>query len=255
MLTYSQMASEVMWHLVTDPKHGYSQPHRKGDGTTEELVLTDGTSVFVHGGDYDCSESVRMCYAAVGVLPSDSYMWTGNERELLLSNGFEEVSPWEAKDGDVVLRSGHTEMVIEMDGARLQAGFRISETNGLDGRTGDQTGSESAWSRYRPELWKSAFRCVVPRKGAGTTVIGDERKVDMDDWAIVGFEGAGYLYAAGRLHPLRSAEEQGFVEWVYANAKQQRDSGNMPHITLGGGISGAYGTGPWGKRLEEILAR
>jgi hypothetical protein len=255
MLTYSEMASEVMWHLVTDDEHGYSQPRRMGDGTTETIYLSDGTPVCVHGGDYDCSEAVRMCYAAVGVLPDDSYMWTGNERELLLSNGFEEISPWDAQDGDVVLTSGHTEMVLDMDGSRIQAGFRHSEDYDIDGETGDQNGDEATWSGYRPEAWETAFRCCVERTPENVTVIDNREVVDMTDWAIVAFDGCGYLYAAGKLHPLANSEEQMFVEFVYGEAKKQIDSGGMPHIVLGDGVDAPYGIGPWGKRLQEILAR
>lgn len=255
MLTYSEMASEVMWHLVTDDAHGYSQPNRMGDGTTEELILSDGTPVYIHGGDYDCSDAVRMSYAAVGVLPEDSYMWTGNERELLLANGFEEISPWYAGDGDVVLTSGHTEIVIDMDGSLIQAGFRHSEDYDIDGEQGDQTGDESSYSVYRPEDWQTAFKCIVVREVDDSNVIDNRKKVNMDDWVIVAFEDAGYLYAAGRLHQLHSEEEQRFVEYLYETSKQQRDAGNMPHIVLGDSADIIYGVGPWGKKLEEILSR
>ena len=255
MLTFSQMASEVGWHLVTDESHGYSQPQRMGDGTTEELVLSDGTHVYVHGGAYDCSEYVRMSYAAVGVLPDDSYMWTGNERELLLSNGFVEIDPNDAQDGDVLLTTGHTELCIDMDGQRIQAGFRHSEDYGIDGEPGDQTGDESTWSYFNPDDWETAFRCVVERVPEGVTVIDNRKKVNMDDWAIVAFDGAGYLYAGGKLHMLANPDEQVFVEWLYETAKQQRDGGGMPHIILGDGVDALYGIGPWGKRLAEILAR
>ena len=68
-LTYNARAAEIMLHLVTHAAHGYSQPARAGDGTIETLTLSDGTVTTVHGGDYDCSEAVRMCYVAAGVLP------------------------------------------------------------------------------------------------------------------------------------------------------------------------------------------
>ena len=86
----------------------------------------------------------------------------------------------------------------------------------------------------------------------------DETKdvVDVDDWAIVAVGGTGYLYAGGAMHPLVSAEEQAFVEWVYAQARAQREAGNMPHVALkNDGGSAPYQTGPWGDRLREILAR
>ena len=166
-LTRAQAASEVMWHLVTHDAHGYSQPHRAGDGTTETIYLSDGEEVTIHGGDYDCSEAVRMCYAAVGVLEWDywdSYIWTGNEPDVLFAHGFEEISPWDAEDGDVLFVTGHTELCLDMDGSRIQAGFRHSEDYDIDGWQGDQTGDEATWSGFRPEAWERAFRYAGPER-------------------------------------------------------------------------------------------
>ena len=119
--------------------------------------------VKIHGGDYDCSESVRMCYAAAGVLHWnywDSYMWTGNEAEVLLSHGFAEIAVLSAgkmKRGDVLLKSGHTELYL---GDGVQAGARGDELGGIGyGATvGDQTGYELAKSSYRQSQWARAFR-------------------------------------------------------------------------------------------------
>jgi hypothetical protein len=88
----------------------------------------------------------------------------------------------------------------------------------------------------------------------------DIRRIDVDDWAIVAFGGTGYLYAGGKLHPLKSGAdkpegEQSFVEWVYKTAKEQRDRGEMPHIAFAGDGEGMYQYGPWGNVLAEILAR
>ena len=166
-LSRAAAASEVMWHLINHETHGYSQPGRQGDGSVEELVLSDGETVYLAGGDADCSEAVRRCYATVGVLEWDywdSYTWTGNERSILLSHGFEEISPWDAQDGDVLLVTGHTEMVIDMDTNLVQAGFRHSETYDIDGEPGDQTGDESTYSIFRPEEWDTAFRYAGPER-------------------------------------------------------------------------------------------
>ena len=85
----------------------------------------------------------------------------------------------------------------------------------------------------------------------------DIKEIDVTDWAIVAFDGAGYLYAGGKLHPLDNddVDEQAFVEYLYGEAKRQRDEGGMPHIELGDGKDVLYGVGPWGKKLAEILAR
>ena len=122
--------------------------------------------VRIHGGDYDCSESVRMCYAAAGVLPWpywDSYMWTGNEPEMLLGHGFRKVDVGTAarmRRGDVLLKKGHTEMYL---GNGRQAGARGDERGGIGygASKGDQTGYELSEGPYRgTSQWTSAFRYV-----------------------------------------------------------------------------------------------
>lgn len=112
-------------------------------------------TVYIHGGDYDCSELVRMCYRAVGVLPYGSYMWTGNEFELLTSYGFKERSLSDPQMGDVLLRKGHTEMYL---GDGMQGGARISEHGTIAGTKGDQTGYEIARSAYRASSWDTLLR-------------------------------------------------------------------------------------------------
>ena len=113
-------------------------------------------TVRIHGGDYDCSELVRMCYAAVGVLPSDSWMWTGNEISLLTSYGFVQRSLSSPQAGDVLWRDGHTEIVL-MDGR--QGGARHGDApGGLTGRKGDQSGTEVTASAYRASDWSKLLR-------------------------------------------------------------------------------------------------
>ena len=174
-LTYNQRASEIMLHLVTHSAHGYSQPARAGDGTIETLTLSDGTVTTVHGGDYDCSEAVRMCYVAAGVLPRGCYMWTGNEAALLRSHGFAGVGLGSLRVGDVLLRSGHTEMVISVNGRLMQAGFRISEHRTISGAKGDQTGWESAYSALDAGRWRWAYRYVggQPKAAQADTPVHD----------------------------------------------------------------------------------
>ena len=258
-LTRAQAASEVMWHLVTHDAHGYSQPHRYGDGTIETIYLSDGEEVHIAGGDGDCSSRGIESYEAVGV-DCGGATYTGNMRRCLLASGnFEEISPWDAQDGDILLTDGHTELCIDMDGERIQAGFRHSEDYDIDGEQGDQTGDEASWSYLDPNDWETAFRYVGPEREADPEPI-EEKEFNMDDWAILAYgpsadKRGGYLYAAGKLHPLHDEEEQKFVEYLYAEAKRQRDEGGMPHIVLGDGADVIYGKGPWGAKLEEILAR
>lgn len=113
-------------------------------------------TVYIHGGDYDCSDAVRMCYRAVGVLPYKSYMWTGNEVQLLKEHGFKERSLNSPQIGDVLWRDGHTEMYL---GDGMQGGARIDEVGGITGPSkGDQTGRETARSAYRASSWSKLLR-------------------------------------------------------------------------------------------------
>lgn len=113
-------------------------------------------TVYIHGGDYDCSELVRMCYRAVDVLPYGSYCWTGNEVALLTSHGFKERSLSSPQVGDVLWRSGHTEIYL---GDGLQGGARHGDyAGGLNGRKGDQDGTEVTKSKYRASDWSKLLR-------------------------------------------------------------------------------------------------
>lgn len=112
--------------------------------------------VYIHGGDYDCSELARMCYRAVNVLPYGSYMWTGNEVALLTSYGFVKRSLSSPQVGDVLWREGHTEIYL---GNNMQGGARHGDySGGLDGRKGDQDGTEVTKSRYRASDWTLLLR-------------------------------------------------------------------------------------------------
>lgn len=121
--------------------------------------------VTIHGGDYDCSELVRMCYRAVGVLPYGSYMWTGNELQLLEEHGFVQRSLASPQQGDVLWRTGHTEIYL---GGGMQGGARHGDyPGGIDGRQGDQDGTEVTRSAYRASDWS-----VLMRYEGGKTVEG-----------------------------------------------------------------------------------
>ena len=118
--------------------------------------MTMETTVYIHGGDYDCSEAVRMCYRAAGVLPYGSYMWTGNEVDLLTENGFVRRSLRDPQDGDVLWRDGHTELYLR---GGFQGGARHGDfPGGLDGRQGDQSGTEVTRSAYDPDDWELLLR-------------------------------------------------------------------------------------------------
>ena len=107
-------------------------------------------------GDADCSSLVKRILVACGIVDESTYMWTGNEREILAAHGFEECNRFSPERGDVLWREGHTEMYL---GDGLQGGARIDETGGVTGpRAGDQTGREVASSAYDPDRWDECWR-------------------------------------------------------------------------------------------------
>ena len=115
-------------------------------------------TVTIRGGDRDCSSAVGTCLEAVGLLPPETYVWTGNERGLLKMCGYVQVNLASPERGDVLWREGHTEMYL---GDGMQGGARIDETGGVHGPAkGDQTGNEIGRSPYDLGYWKweSAWR-------------------------------------------------------------------------------------------------
>lgn len=150
-----EAAAQVMEHICEHDAHGYSQPHRAGDGTIEAVELSDGSTVTIHGADYDCSEAVRMCYRAVSVLPYGSYMWTGNEDEVLTDAGFVRVPLSSIVRGDVLWRSGHT--AIYLGNGKIGEAHHGDYADGRDGRQSDQDGTEVRIATYYESAWTRAY--------------------------------------------------------------------------------------------------
>ncbi len=145
MLSVPERIAQIARHIAAHNAHGYSQNNRAGDGTTEQVTLSDGSKVLVHGGDYDCSEMVRVCVNAAlsGTYRSPiSYMWTGDEDSKLKAQGFTRMgyAASKVRRGDVLWVSGHTGIAL---GDGLQADAHGDEYGGITGpNKGDQTTHE-----------------------------------------------------------------------------------------------------------------
>lgn len=114
------------------------------------------SKVRFRGGDADCSSLVKRILAALWLVSDDTWMWTGNERPILASAGFERRNKWAPVRGDVLWRDGHTEVYL---GNGICGGARIDEVGGVTGpRAGDQTGREVASSAYDPDRWEECWR-------------------------------------------------------------------------------------------------
>lgn len=150
-ISRANVAAQIMEHLCNCAEHGYSQPGRHGT-SGHCSVQTDAGTVRVTKGDRDCSSAV--CEAWKLALAGTAYdglitryNWTGGMREMFVGSGLFSWKPmsFNASRGDIYLdEENHTAMCIRNDGtADLLGEFSISETGGIDGEPGDQTGRES----------------------------------------------------------------------------------------------------------------
>ena len=138
--------------IAQDNSHGYSQINRQGP-------------------DYDCSSLVINAYEQAGVPVKEAgATYTGNMRKAFEACGFE-VIPYQKgmtlKRGDVLLydklnpstgkHNGHTVLYL---GDRNIVQASSSETGGITGRTGDQTGREIAVGKFyeHSKGWQYVFR-------------------------------------------------------------------------------------------------
>ena len=152
-----EAAAQVMEHVCEHDAHGYSQYNRAGDGTTETITLSDGTTVSLHGGEYDCSELVRQCYESAGVLGGywEDYLYTKNEDEVLTDAGFVRVPLSAIVRGDVLWRSGHT--ALYLGNGKIGEAHHGDYSGGLSGRKGDQDGTEVRIADYYQSAWTRAY--------------------------------------------------------------------------------------------------
>ena len=160
-ISRANVAAQIMEHLCNCAEHGYSQPGRHGT-SGHCNVGTDAGIVKVTKGDRDCSSAV--CEAWELALAGTAYdglitryNWTGGMREMFVGSGLFSWEPmsFNASRGDIYLdEENHTAMCIRNDGmADLLGEFSISETGGIDGEPGDQTGRESWVHDYYSGSW------------------------------------------------------------------------------------------------------
>lgn len=140
--SYSGDIGYIQWavDIANDDSHGYSQCSRNGP-------------------DYDCSSLVYYSLLNSGYTEAQlgSYPFnTRSEHQVLTGIGFvrHNYVESELQPGDILWRSGHTGMYVG-DGQIVQAS--ISETGGVCGRTGDQTGQE-VWVSQNAGGWAYYYR-------------------------------------------------------------------------------------------------
>lgn len=139
--------SAIDWavNVANSDEAGYSQGNRWGNP------------------DYDCSSFVITAYQNAGIPVKDAgATYTGNMRSAFTSCGFEWIpgnpNVNDLQPGDVLLdEDSHTEMYI---GNNQRVGAHISETGGIYGQGGDQTGNEISVTDYGNRSWDGVLRYV-----------------------------------------------------------------------------------------------
>lgn len=158
-----EIAVQLMEHLCNHNWHGYSQVSRYGDGEGTCPVEINGRAYYLEQGDRDCSSAIITAFEAAGISCGGA-TYTGNMRSCMTGTGNFKWHPMSdgyiAQRGDIYLNeANHTAMCISAVPDML-AEFSISETGGIDGAEGDQTGKESYIHAYYNYPWDGILECI-----------------------------------------------------------------------------------------------
>jgi hypothetical protein len=160
-----EIAVQLMDHLCSHNWHGYSQYSRWGDGEGTCDITINGKVYKLEQGDRDCSSAIISAFEAAGISCGGA-TYTGNMRSCMTGTGNFKWHPMSdgyiAQRGDVYLNeANHTAMCTSAVPDML-AEFSISETGGIDGAEGDQTGYESYIHSYYDYPWDGILECICP---------------------------------------------------------------------------------------------
>lgn len=234
-LTYAQAAAEIALHEAEDDTHGYSQPNRQGVGTggtgNESITLSDGTVLKIAWRDKDCSSLAIECYAAMGINTGGAW-YTGDMRAKMVATGNFKVLPastWRNPQvGDLLLNEGK-HVAIAIGGGQLVEAAH-SETGGISGKHGDQTGDEIRVKGLYSYPWDCVLRYCGPEregaesapaeKGTGESVVLMER-VTGNTYKVVDVTGVnirkGYSLDSAVTKCLEFGQERTFDGWTAVN--------------------------------------
>ena len=179
----SKIDNAVAWavSIAGDDTHGYDQGSRWGP-------------------DYDCSSLLIQAWENAGVpVKTNGATYTGNMVSVFLENGFTDItssitlsSGAGLKKGDIVWKSGHTEMVYNDTQGLVGASINENgETTG--GVSGDQTGGEIRTRTYYNYPWTTVLRYTASDNESEDTtgdVITGNRYLSMSEMQV----NAKYIY-------------------------------------------------------------
>lgn len=196
-----QVAVELMKHLVTHDWHGYSQVSRWGDGEGTCDIDIGGKVYQLEQGDRDCSSGVISAYEAAGISCGGA-TYTGNMRQLMCGTGNFRWHPmssgYVAQAGDIYLNEVcHTAMCLSAVPDMLME-FAISETGGIDGAEGDQTGDESRIRAYYDYPWDGILECINREEAQTGTVSNTPAPADTNIAGLTGGATRAILVVTGQ---------------------------------------------------------
>lgn len=248
-----EVAIDLFRHLIEHDWHGYSQVSRWGDGEGTCPVTINGKTYYLEQGDRDCSSAIISVFEAAGISCGGA-TYTGNMRACMTGTGNFRWHPmssgYVAKPGDVYLNEAcHTAMCTSAV-PDLLGEFSISETGGIDGAEGDQTGWESHECVYYNYPWDGILECINneedgttssttnnTKKKGETTMVCFYRITDKDKNKVYYFDGKD-------VHPLNHPDERKVLNDIY-KANNGKD---MPEFL--------WSTkAPWYTRLKQAISR
>lgn len=167
-----EIAVQLMEHLCNHDWHGYSQVSRYGDGEGTCPIEINGKTYYLEQGDRDCSSGIITAFESAGISCGGA-ITTANMRSCMTGTGnfvwHPMSSGYIAQRGDVYLNEiNHTAMCVSAEPDML-AEFSISETGGIDGAEGDQTGYESYIHAYYDYPWDGILECICTAEDDGGT--------------------------------------------------------------------------------------
>lgn len=226
MASKKEVAVQLMEHLCNHDWHGYSQYSRWGDGEGTCPVVIDGKTFYLEQGDRDCSSAIISAFEAAGISCGGA-TYTGNMRSCMTGTGnfvwHPMSSGYVAKRGDVYLNEANHTAMCTSDVPDMLAEFSISETGGIDGAEGDQTGWESHICAYYNYPWDGILECVNTENADGTVSVPVQQpnqpnntQQNQSNDATVYFTYRVYTAEDGWLPPVTNLEDYAGVEghWI-----------------------------------------
>ncbi len=233
-----QVAVELMKHLVNHNWHGYSQYSRWGDGEGTCDVVVDGKTYKVKRGDRDCSSAIISAYEAAGISCGGA-TYTGNMRACMCAAGNFRWHPMSsgyiAQAGDIYLNEAcHTAMCLSAQPDLLME-FSISETGGIDGAEGDQTGWESHTCAYYNYPWDGILECINTESASGSSGTAGSKKPKQIPGNAANNHGLYYrthVQDLGWLDPVHDGQVSGTTGYGKQVEALKIDTRKLPGVTL-----------------------